>query len=194
MSNTSTDEARYAWEVMKHWLASSPDGKLVLDAYAKDPKAAAGALDSWLRSHADQAPPQLATYVQGGQVGKLVNIAHAGVVSFDASGASWFINSRGLARVLLVLGTALALAGFGFFGYPIVKAASSFNSGLSEAEQRCHELFPQPGFDLSKCLQTANSQFGGADFEVAPWLPLGAGLMFAGMVVSFIGMSLIRSR
>ena len=186
-------EARYAWTVLKEWLGSTPDGRLVLEEYAKNPERRAGALSSWLQSHSDQTPPQLATYVQGGQVDNLVNIAHAGVVSFDASGWSVFLQARGLARWLIISGTGLALAGFACFGYPLIKAISSFNSGLAEAERRCHEQFGS-GFELATCLSEANARYGGADFDATPWLPLAAVLMFAGLVLSFLGMVLIRPR
>lgn len=195
MSSSMTDEAQaqYAWKVLKNWLTSTPDGELVLEEYKKNPKKRASALESWLHNHSDQAPAQLATYVQGGQVDRLVNIAHAGVVNFDASGWSIVLQARGLARWLIMLGTGLALAGFACFGYPLVKAISTFNSGLAAAEQRCHERFGS-GFELATCLSEANRRYGGADFEAIPWIPLAAVLMFAGIVLSFLGTILVRPR
>jgi hypothetical protein len=188
---TDEAQARYAWDVLKNWLGSSPDGRLILQEFTKNPEKRAGALDSWLRSHVDQVPPQLATYVQGGQVEKLVNIAEAGVVYFDSSGSGWFFLARGAARFFIVIGTAAGLAGFACFGYLIVKAGTTFNEGLAAAEARCRRQHP-PGFELARCLSDANAMYGGFDFEPTPWLPLGAVLMFAGIVLSFVGMVLIR--
>jgi hypothetical protein len=195
VSSSMTDEAQAkdAWAVLKGWLASTPDGQLVLEEYKKNPGKRAGALESWLQNHSDQAPAQLATYVQGGQVDKLVNIAHAGVVTFDASGWSLFLQARGPARWLIVLGTGLALVGFACFGYPIVKAISTFNSGLAAAERRCRQLYDDQ-FELTQCLHDANVRFGGAHFEAIPWIPLAAVLMFTGIVLSFLGTILIRPR
>ncbi len=194
MSGSMPDEAqaRYAWEELKGWLASSPDGQLVLDAYIKDPKKNSAVLASWLRSNVDQAPPQLATYVHGGQVDNLVNVANAGVVYFGRSDADHFIFAQGLARFFFILGGALGLAAFACFGYTLVKAFSTFNSGLAEAEQRCNRLYPRPGFELANCLSQANAMYGGFDFEPTPWIPLAAVLGFAGLVCGFVGTILIR--
>lgn len=88
----------------------------------------------------------------------------------DASGLSTVLRARGLARLLIVVGLLAAFAGFGLFGYPIVKVLSeglgSFGSEPSFAER--------------------------PDFDATPWLPLGAALMFGGIVVGNIGMLMIR--
>jgi hypothetical protein len=194
MSGSMPDEAqaRYAWEELKDWLASTPDGQLVLAEYRKSPEKRRPVLASWLHSHVNQTPPQLATYVQGGQVDNLVNVAHAGVVYFDASGAGHFIFARGLARFFFILGGALGLAAFVCFGYTVVKAFSTFNSGLDEAERRCRRLHPPNSFELANCLSQANAMYGGFDFEPTPWIPLAAVLGFAALVASFLGTILVR--
>lgn len=192
---TADEQARYAWQVLSDWLAYDAEGRALLDRYLSDPEGEAGALRHWLRTHVNQAPPQLATYVHGGQVDQLVNIAHAGVVHYttihDASGWSLIVQARGLSRVLIVLGTILALAGFASFGYPIVNAFGNVNSG-NAADRACRKQFPQAGQQQAECLVNAHSGSTGADFDATPWIPLGAGLFFAGAVLTTAGGFMIR--
>jgi hypothetical protein len=153
-------------------------------------------LRHWLRTHEDQAPPQLANYVYGGRVDRLVNIAQAGVVYqqqiYDNTGWWAFSQTRGLPRVLIVLGVLLVLAAFACIGYTVVHAISTFNSGLADAEQACRDRFPVPGFEQAQCLGEANANYGGADFDATPWIPLGALFGFAGLVLATIGSILAR--
>lgn len=87
---------------------------------------------------------------------------------YDASGLGLITQTRGFPRVLIVVGTLLSLAGFVSFAYPIVRAVTEgFQSGPSGS---------------------------GPTFHVVPWLPLGAALMFVGIVVSTIGVLSIRRR
>jgi hypothetical protein len=186
-------QAQYAWAVLEDWLGSTPDGQAVRARFVRDPKGQAGALRHWLRLHAEEAPPQLATYVSGGYVDNLVTIARAGVVQqfYDASGWSLILQARGAARFLIILGAGLALAGFASFGYTLIHAFTTFNSGLAEAEDACHQQYVE-GYALAKCLSDANAKYGGADFQVQPWIPLAAILFFAALVVSTTGYFLIR--
>jgi tetratricopeptide (TPR) repeat protein len=68
-----TDQA--AWSVLKEWLARDEAGKTVLTKLLADPEAGAQALLDQLRS--SKAPALAATWVSGGNIGKLVAIARA---------------------------------------------------------------------------------------------------------------------
>jgi hypothetical protein len=194
-SNADAELAKSAWPVLEDWLSSTADGRQLLDRFTKNPAGEAGALRHWLRTHGDQAPPELSTYVYGGQVEKLVNIAQAGVVQvtnvYDGSGWWAYSQMRGLPRLLVTLGVLLALAGFACFGYSIVHAIATWNSGLAEAERACHANYSDG--QLIECLGRANDQYGGGDFDVTPWIPLGAVLGFAGLALATIGSLMFRS-
>ncbi|HEX2495621.1 MAG TPA: hypothetical protein VHK46_02190 [Gaiellaceae bacterium] len=193
---TPTDEqALYAWDELRDWLSYDEEGKALLARFTADPEGEAGALRHWLRTRGNEAPPQVATYVHGGQVDRLVNIAQAGVVQYttihDSSGWWVFLQARGLARLLMVLGMVLALAGFASFGYPIIKAIANFNTG-DAAQQECHERF-DPGPELINCLAEASANNPGGEFEATPWIPLGAVLFLAGAVLMTAGTFMIRA-
>src|SRR4051812_38916536 len=68
------------WGSVQDWLDEDPDGKTVLARFLANPQEEAAALSAWLVSHQHRPPATLATYVTGGQVDKIVNIAQAGVV------------------------------------------------------------------------------------------------------------------
>ena len=195
-SPTDAQLAASAWPVLEDWLSSTADGRAVLGRFTRNPKGEAGTLRHWLRTHEDQAPPQLANYVYGGRVDRLVNIAQAGVVYqqeiHDYTGWWAFSQTRGLPRILIVLGVLFVLAAFACIGYTVVHAASTFNSGLSDAEQACRDRFPVIGFEQTKCLGEANAKYGGADFVATPWIPLGALFGFAGLTLAAIGSLLAR--
>ena len=80
---------------------------------------------------------------------------------------------RGVARVLIGAGLLLSFAGLGAFGYVVVSFLvqiwSSFNEPLGSGPP-----------DL--------------DIPVIPWMPLGIGLAFAGMIVMVIGAAIPRRR
>ena len=122
---------------------------------------------------------------------------HGGVRTIvDTSGLSTFVQARGIARFLIILGTVLALAGVASWGYPIVSAiiesASSF--GDFSAQDRCHDQFGGPGQfeELTRCLREANRASAGGGFDATPWLPLGAILFLAGAACTIAGTFAIR--
>lgn len=80
---------------------------------------------------------------------------------------SWLmiLHSSGAARVFMILGMFVALAGVGSWGYPIVRAVT--------------EGFSAPA-----------GSFDPPDFQATPWLPMGAALALAGSVLIAIGMAL----
>jgi hypothetical protein len=76
------DQALIAWRVIAPWLAGDAGGQLILEELALNPQAASAALADRLKEVARRAdaPPELATYVHGGHIDKLVNIARAETV------------------------------------------------------------------------------------------------------------------
>lgn len=76
-------------------------------------------------------------------------------------------DASGLAKALMVIGIFISFVGFGCWGYPIVRAAT--------------EAFSAP-----------MGSFDQPDFQATPWLPLGAGLAFGGMIVFFVGTVMSR--
>ena len=63
------------------WLARDGAGQVILAQLAAEPDGGAETLDRWLRERAGQGPPHVETYISGGHVGTLVNIARADVVT-----------------------------------------------------------------------------------------------------------------
>jgi hypothetical protein len=121
----------------------------------------------------------LAGVVEGG-----VNITYRE----DLSGLSWITETRGLARVLIILGTVLSLAGAASFGYPIIVSISSYSSSVA-ANNRCYDKYSTDQVSLRKCIERSDS-----GFDVTPWLPLGATLFFIGSVVTIAGVFSVPKR
>lgn len=123
------------------------------------------------------------------------DLYHEERYEYDASGLGVITRARGTARFLIVLGTLVGLVGFGLFGYPIVQGivnAASGSSAADEAQRECDERFPDRGFEWNEC-QFEAAQLAGGDFpSLTPWLPVGLALFFAGMVLSTIGVLMIR--
>jgi hypothetical protein len=82
VTNSAADPA---WTALESWLAASPDGWAILERLDGDPQECLAALRAWLGEHAEESPPALATYIQGGHVDELVNIARAAVVHAPAA-------------------------------------------------------------------------------------------------------------
>lgn len=96
-----------------------------------------------------------------------------------------FQRARGLARFLLIAGVLVGLVGFGLFGYPIVKGFVDTAQDFA-ARAECDERFPfldQPRRNIN-CKADVGS---GINLEVMPWIPLGVGLFFGGIVLTAIG-------
>ncbi len=68
------------WRALQDWLGQDEEGQAILDRLKTDPQVGAGALAQWIQTRSVQAPPRLATYIAGGHVEKLINIAQARVV------------------------------------------------------------------------------------------------------------------
>lgn len=102
---------------------------------------------------------------------------------------SWWTRTTGLARVAIILGLILALAGFAVFGYPIVASIGGMDDSR-EAEAACYAQFPEPGFEQAQCLIKVAQQSSGIQMPKSPWIEVGAGLGFAGLVLVTIAMFL----
>jgi hypothetical protein len=83
-----SDEGRATYQALRAWMEQDEDGRTVLSRIAKDPGCAVAELYRWIRSRSDQAPPSVATYVSGGEIGKLINIAQVGVIQIHQSPAA----------------------------------------------------------------------------------------------------------
>ncbi len=79
-SDLSREQARALLGALHALLDQDAESQALLAHFEADPIGAADALAAGLRKHFHRMPPQLATYVSGGQVEKLVNIAQAGIV------------------------------------------------------------------------------------------------------------------
>jgi len=107
-------------------------------------------------------------------------------VSFDPTGLD---DVSGFPRFLTVVGILVALAGFAFFAYPIVMGViAGFDA--SAAHALCDQQFQPATQESFDCHFNVNS---GIAFQVTPWLPIGAGLMFVGMVLTIVGRILKRN-
>ena len=145
------------------------------------------------------APPaDRGVSLEGGQHaesgGVIAGVVHGGIKTVvDASGLMTFMQARGAARFLIILGTIFALAGVASWGYPIVKAIteSAESFGDFSAQEECQDQFGGFGQqeELRRCLNDAGT---GSDFEASPWLPLGAILFLVGAVLTIAGTFAIR--
>jgi len=85
--------------------------------------------------------------------------------------------------------------GFGLFGYPIVKGivtAASNTSASDAARDECYDRYPEFGSAQVECLQDASRLADSSFPSLTPWLPMGAALFFGGMVISAVGLFMIR--
>ena len=69
--------------LLEAWLGESDDGRRVLAGWRNDPRAYAPVVVEWLHAHSATAPRGVATYVSGGQIEQLVNIATAGELNLS---------------------------------------------------------------------------------------------------------------
>lgn len=98
-----------------------------------------------------------------------------------------FRTARGLARFFLIVGTLVALVGFGLFGYMILDAFGSFQDVMAESAQ-CDQNFPL-GPERVEC----HLNIGSPQIAFVPWGAAGAAVMFTGMVISIIGTMMNRT-
>jgi FHA domain len=117
-----------------------------------------------------------------GVIGQARDIDLSRRTDVDMSGLRFISETRGLARFLMFAGLFIAITGIALFGYPIVRELSSaFDSGPTCTPS-------DPGFP--ECIEQGFEQNQGLD--VTPWLPLGMGLAFLGIVIGLIGFALAR--
>jgi hypothetical protein len=95
----------------------------------------------------------------------------------------------GFPRFLMILGIFVALAGFAFFGYPIVMGLIA-GADASAAHALCDQQFGPTTQENFNCHFNVNS---GITFQIAPWIPIGAALMFVGMVLTIVARALKRN-
>jgi formylglycine-generating enzyme required for sulfatase activity len=69
--------------MLEAWLAESEEGRQVLAGWRRDPQAFAPVVAAWVQQHSATAPSGVATYVSGGQIDQLVNIATAGELNLS---------------------------------------------------------------------------------------------------------------
>jgi hypothetical protein len=98
-----------------------------------------------------------------------------------------FRTARGFARLFLVVGTLIALVGFGLFGYMMLDAFGSFQDVMAQHAE-CDRNFPL-GPERVRC----NLNIGLPTIAFVPWGAAGATVMFAGMVVFLIGTMMNRN-
>ncbi len=76
------DEANDVWQALQQWLQQDSDGRILLTQFQHDPDGQEGALANWIEVHSSQLPQAVVTYVSGGNIGKIINIAKAESVRF----------------------------------------------------------------------------------------------------------------
>ncbi len=113
----------------------------------------------------------------------------------DSSGLGLITRARGAARFVFILGTLVGFIGFGLFAYPILKGivnAAAGSSAADAASRECDQRYPDHGPAWNDCQFEATRSAGGDFPSFTPWLPLGATLFFAGVVISTAGFFMIR--
>ncbi len=104
-------------------------------------------------------------------------------VEFDPTG---FRTARGLARFFLIVGTLVALVGFGLFGYMMLEAFGSFQEVMAKSAE-CEQLKVGPAW--AACHQNV----GMPAFAFFPYGAAGAATMFAGIVIYTLGTMMNRN-
>ncbi len=97
----------------------------------------------------------------------------------------WWARARGPAKLVVILGMAVALIGFGIFGYPILAAATD-QGGLQQAQKACYAKYPQPGFEQNECLIKAAQTADANRPDRSQFFQLGGALLFAGLVLTIV--------
>jgi len=77
------EQDQAAWQALENWLSQDVEGQALLTRLWANPGGEGKALAEWLTGRSAQAPPRLFTYFLEGQIGRLVNIAQAGVVQIQ---------------------------------------------------------------------------------------------------------------
>jgi FHA domain len=98
-----------------------------------------------------------------------------------------FRTARGFARLFLIVGTLVALTGFGLFGYMMLDAFGSFQDVMAQHAE-CDRNFP-----LGQQRVECNLNIGLPTIAFVPWGAAGATVMFVGLVVFVIGTMMNRN-
>ncbi len=77
--NSPKQEDLIVWRILQDWLSQDEEGQAILDSLRAG-HLFEGSLLHWLQKRSAQAPPQISTYISGGQVKNLINVAHLGVL------------------------------------------------------------------------------------------------------------------
>jgi len=156
-SDADLREALYAW------LSHDREGRELLSRLDHDAAGTAEPLADWIARRRHDAPAPLATYVSGGHVERLVNIANARDVHIhEPPKQLWdkVANARGGPLLFLMVGIAAIVGGFASFGYVVVSFIATVWSDLGSGSQ------PSP-----------------PSVQFVPWAPLGLALEVAGVVI-----------
>ena len=98
-----------------------------------------------------------------------------------------FRTARGFARLFLIVGTLVALVGFGLVGYMMLDAFGSFQDVMAQHAE-CDRNFPL-GQEQVEC----NLNIGLPTIAFVPWGAAGATVMFVGLVLFLIGTMMNRN-
>lgn len=82
LNNSFNEEDSIAWQALQDWLSQDEEGQAILTSLRSGEQFKTLFLQ-WVEARRAEAPPQLSTHVSGGQVGKLINIAHLGVLQLE---------------------------------------------------------------------------------------------------------------
>lgn len=97
-----------------------------------------------------------------------------------------FRTARGFARLFLIVGTLVALVGFGLIGYMMLNAFGSFQEVMAKSAE-CEQLEVGPAW------AACHRNVGMPAIAFFPYGAAGAAVMFTGMVISVIGTMMNRN-
>lgn len=145
-----------------HWLQL---GASTLELVGVPKETPAGSNEGWGSGRIDIAGNVSAADRGVAVVGRVSGGVHTGnfnqQITYDASGLALLVQTRGPGRALALAGLLVGFTGFAFFAYPILRGIIDVAGSSSSADPTA-----QPSFHL------------------VPWLPLGAVLFFAGIVLT----------
>jgi hypothetical protein len=177
-------------EILLDWIRTSPKAERLRRNLKSHPDPET-AITAWAYEHSGNAPPQIANYVSGGQVDRLVNVAHVDTFVSqlpEVSRSNVIFYARGLSRVLIVAGTFLGIAAFAALAYPIVRSIAKW-SAANQARDDCTRLHPDRGLAWLNCMDKAAKI---SEFQTTPWIPLAFGLFVISAILATIGIVMVR--
>ena len=152
-------------EALYAWLSQDREGRELLSRLDRDAAGTAEPLADWIARRRRDAPPPLATYVTGGHVDRLVNIANARDVHIhEPPKQLWdkVANARGGAFLFLMAGIAAVVGGIAAFGYVVFSFIAAVWSSLGS---------------------NSTGQPKMITLHFVPWAPVGLALEVAGLVI-----------